>query len=328
MSRITLHDVAAAAGVSAKTVSNVVNGTGRVGEETRARVQQAIAQLGYRPNLAARGLRQGRSGILALAVPDLREPYFAELAAEFVDQAQESNFSVAITQTRGQLATELSVINGEGLPTVDSIILSPLTLTREHLDRRSSRVPLIFLGEHGSGIANGDISHVGIDNVAASRDATKQLLENGRTRIATIGVQAGSRATSSQRHDGYLQALADHGIQPQPELFGDVEVFNRAQGYAAAQELLSRTDFDAILAFNDTLAFGAISALVSNNVKIPDEVEIIAFDNTDESSYVRPPMSSVDPNRAEIARATLDIASTGEAPPNHVVVPHRIIKRA
>ncbi|MFZ2750168.1 MAG: LacI family DNA-binding transcriptional regulator, partial [Propioniciclava sp.] len=101
MARVTLADVAARVGVSAKSVSNVVNGTGWVSDEVRARILDAIADLGYRPNLAARTLRGGHSGLIALVLPDLREPYFAEFASRFVTRAQRRALTVLIAQTGG-----------------------------------------------------------------------------------------------------------------------------------------------------------------------------------------------------------------------------------
>ena len=120
MARVSLSEVAAQVGVSAKTVSNVVNRTGRVGDEVRARVEAAVIELGYRPNLAARHLRHGRSGMLALALPDLREPYFAELASHFVTAAQERGRTVLVSQTGGDHATERAVCAGCLLYTSDA----------------------------------------------------------------------------------------------------------------------------------------------------------------------------------------------------------------
>ncbi|MDN6486498.1 MAG: LacI family transcriptional regulator, partial [Ancrocorticia sp.] len=128
MARVTLADVADAVGVSAKSVSNVVNGTGWVGEETRKRILAAIDEMGYRPNLAARQLRGGTSGVLALAIPDLREPYFAEFVSRFVTAAQERALNALIVQTGGERTAEKRAIEGEGLPALDGVVVSPLQL--------------------------------------------------------------------------------------------------------------------------------------------------------------------------------------------------------
>jgi DNA-binding LacI/PurR family transcriptional regulator len=110
--RVTLADIAAQVGVSSKTVSNVVNGTGWVGAEVRARVEAAIEELGYRPNLAARHLRSGTSGVLALVLPSLAEPYFAELAAVFVDAAQARGLTVLVAQTGARSRSTCSRASG------------------------------------------------------------------------------------------------------------------------------------------------------------------------------------------------------------------------
>ena len=112
MPRTTLKDVAAHVGVSAKTVSNVVNGTGWVTEDLATRVRAALVELGYRPNAAARQLRSGRSGMIALALPELSQPYFAELAAELVRAAQERSITVLVNQTDGQADAERRISDG------------------------------------------------------------------------------------------------------------------------------------------------------------------------------------------------------------------------
>jgi DNA-binding LacI/PurR family transcriptional regulator len=126
MPRTTLKDVADRVGVSAKTVSNVVNGTGWVTDELRERVRAALVELGYRPNAAARQLRSGRSGMIALAIPELSQPYFAELAAELVRAAQERSITVLVNQTDGRADAERRISDGIDAPVMDGLIMSPL----------------------------------------------------------------------------------------------------------------------------------------------------------------------------------------------------------
>jgi DNA-binding LacI/PurR family transcriptional regulator len=124
--------------VSAKTVSNVVNGTGMVSAEVRDRVLAAVDELGYRPNLAARQLRTGSSGLVALTMPDLRQPYFAEFASSFCAAAQRRGLRVIVGQTHGELAAERLACEGAGMPELQGIVLSPPALTH-HPPRRHRR---------------------------------------------------------------------------------------------------------------------------------------------------------------------------------------------
>ena len=146
--RVRLQDVAEQAGVSIKTVSNVVRGTGVVNSVTRARVEELLRDLEYRPNVAARQLREGRSGMIAVTLPSLEQPYFAELASKLVAAAQRRGLTILLNQSNGGQAEERRAIEGEGLPMTDGIIISPLALTATDLANRRSATPLVLLGEH------------------------------------------------------------------------------------------------------------------------------------------------------------------------------------
>jgi DNA-binding LacI/PurR family transcriptional regulator len=123
-----MHDVAALAGVSVKTVSNVVNGYQYIRPTTRAKVEAAIGELGYRINITARNLRQGRTGMIGLAVPELSLPYFAELADSVIRAAEDVRLTVLIEQTGGARARELEVLSGQRRHLTDGLIFSPLDL--------------------------------------------------------------------------------------------------------------------------------------------------------------------------------------------------------
>lgn len=330
MPRVTLADVAARVGVSAKTVSNVVNGTGWVGEQTRERILTAVRELGYRPNAAARQLRSGTAGMLGLAMPDLREPYFAEFASRFVSSAQDRGITVLVTQTGGRRDSEIAIVEGEGIPAVDGLVVSPLELTAADLAARRSQTPLVLIGEHGSSIAQPPATHVGVDNVAAADAATSFLLARGRSRIAALGVQdAGSTATSRLRFEGYKRALSSAGIPLDTSLLAHVATFNRAEGYRAANELVaSGVPFDGLFCFNDTLAFGALYSLGMHGLQVPQDVDVIGFDDIDEGRFSIPPFSTVNPGVERASELILDLLSspaavTGE---NHVV-PAEIVDR-
>ncbi len=214
--KTTLKDVAARAGVSPKTVSNVVNGYEHVTPETRSRVEAALEELGYRPNLSARHLRRGASGIIALVVPELDVPYFAELARHVIRAAAERSLTVIIDQTDGDPERERVVLEGDRALLLDGLILSPLGLAREDLERRRDGTPLVLLGEHISG---GPVDHVWIDNVAAAREATRHLLSLGRRRIAAIGDQPYEHGETAQlRTRGFVTALQEAGIAPDQRL--------------------------------------------------------------------------------------------------------------
>lgn len=331
MKRVTLADIAAEVGVSAKTVSNVVNGTGWVGDDTRQRILASVKAHGYRPNLAARNLRGGASGMLALAIPDLREPYFAEFASRLVTCAEDRGVTVLVSQTGGLRAQEILSMEGEGLPALAGMILSPLELTAEDVRARRARHPLVLLGEHGAAIAGAGSVHVGIDNVAAATAATEHLINRGRTRIAVVGVQSeGSVATARLRVEGYRKALQRAGIPYDESLLFQVSDFNRAEGAQAVDRLIgSGVQFDALFCFNDTLALGAMYALGAHGVAIPAEVEVVGFDDIEEGKFITPAFSTIDPGMDAAARLILDIIAAPdlERGPVHRDVPFTLIDR-
>lgn len=327
MRRTTLKDVAAHVGVSAKTVSNIVNGTGGFTDELRDRVRAAVVELGYRPNVAARQLRSGRSRMIAVAVPELSQPYFAGLASQLVRAAQERSATLLFSQTDGLVEQERLISDGVGIPTVAGIILSPLALTVRDLESRADDTPVVLLGEH---IGQSTFPHVTVDNTAAARDAVTQLVQRGYTRIAAIGAQReGPNETAVLRLAGYRSALEAAGIVIDERLIQDVTDFHRSDGATAAAALLdSGVEFDAVFAFNDLLALGAMHALTTAGRLVPDDVAVIGFDAIDEGKYSTPTLSSVAPDIEALARTAIELILTDDPAPGIRTIEHAIVHRA
>jgi DNA-binding LacI/PurR family transcriptional regulator len=324
-----LKDVAARAGVSIKTVSNVVNGYIHVAPETRIRVQEAIDALGYKPNLAARQLRSGRSGAIALALPELQSPYFAEMAGRIVQAAERRSWTVLIDQTDGQVDRERNLVAGLRRHAIDGLIFSPLALAGEEL-ASSGHTPMVLLGER---VWHGPADHVAIDNTAAAADATRHLAGLGRRRIAAIGAQhLPSAVTAHQRLAGYRLALAGAGLPADPRLVAEVDSFHRADGAAAMARLLDGPEApDAVFGFNDLLALGALRTLLERGVRVPQDVAVIGFDDIEDGRFGTPTLSTVSPNTARIAEIAVDLLAerldgTG-GPPREVRVGHHLVAR-
>lgn len=293
------------AGVSVKTVSNVVNDYPYVRPATRSRVQEAIAQLGYRPNMTARNLRSGRSGVIALAVPELDAPYFAELAHHVVGAAMERGWTVLVDETgqtsdRGVRQRERSAAAGISGQLIDGVILSPLALDEADVARYGS-VPLVLLGERlGSHLAD----HVAIDNQAAAAAATTHLLEAGRRRIAVIGTQPPPYGHSARlRLQGYRAALKAARIRYDRSLVLPAPDWRWEAGRTGAHRLMALPDRpDAVFCFNDLLALGAMRGLSEAGVRVPREVAVVGFDDIEEARYSVPSLTTVAPDKVAIAR--------------------------
>jgi DNA-binding LacI/PurR family transcriptional regulator len=329
---VRLSDVAARAGVSVKTVSNVVNGYVHVRPETRARVQAAVDELGYRPNLSARSLRQGRSGLVALAVPALDVPYFAELASTVVAAATAHGWTVLVDQTDGDADRERDVAAGLSGHLIDGLILSPVALGAADLRRHERDVPLVLIGER---ISDGAIDHVAVDNVAAARTATEHLLSLGRTRVAALGFQTADHARSgvaAPRRQGYVEALAGAGLTPRDDWTPEVSRYTRAEGAAATAALLAGAERpDAIFAFNDELALGALHVLARHGLRVPEDVAVVGFDDIQDGRYANPPLSTISPDKSALAREAVMLLhgriTDAAAPTRDVQVPFELLVR-
>lgn len=328
----TLRDVALRAGVSVRTVSNVVNGYASVSADTAARVQAAVDELGYRPNLLARNLKQGRSRILALVLPELDVPYFAELTRLVIAEARARGYTVIIDQTDGdeQQERELIMENSRAL-TFDGVIFSPLSLSQEQLRSRRTSVPLVLIGER---VVHDVADHVAIDNVAAAREATEHLLSLGRRRIAAIGDQQSETGNTAQlRTEGFRQAHDRAGIALDESLIVGTPHFHRDNGAWAMESLLARSDPpDALFCYNDLLALGAMRVALSRGLHVPGDLAIVGFDDIEDGRYSTPTLTTVAPDKPRIARQAVEklihrIESGDHSVPKEIRVPHVLMRR-
>ena len=305
---VRLQDVAARAGVSVKTVSNVVNGYEHVSGSTRERVQGAIDELGYRPNLSARSLRSGRSGVIALAVPELDMPYFAELTRFVVQAADAHGLTVLVDQTDGLADRERLVMTGIRGHLIDGLVLSPVATDAVQLARSAGRVPIVLLGEK---VTSGPVDHVAIDNVAAARLATEHLLDVGCTRVGAIGDQPDSpqgSGVATLRRKGYEEALRARGLPVDERLVMAVPAFRRGDGATAVATLLDAgMQPDGVFCFNDTLALGALRLLAQEGVRVPDEMAVIGVDDVEDGRFAVPSLSTVAPDKEQIARTAVQM---------------------
>lgn len=302
-----LKDVADSAGVSIKTVSNVVNGYEHVSDTTRRRVMTALAELGYRPNLAARYLRQARLGVIALEIPALHIGYFTELAEHVVAAADKRGYMLLLDHTGGRHASEQQLARGLRPTLIDGAILNPLSLRRHDLEPGRAGVPIVLVGERRF---QGLHDHVTIDNVAAARDATRHLIGLGRRRIAAIGLDDSRRAgdTIRRRWEGFAQAMRDADLQIERRSVRPGVDRGRRDGLDSARALLAASPLpDAIFCFNDIVALGALRGLREAGVRVPEDVAVVAVDDIEEGRYSTPSLTSIAPDKARIAHLAVEL---------------------
>lgn len=328
---VTLRAVAERAGVSVRTVSNVVNGFQHVSPQMRTRVQAALDELDYRPNLLAHGLRKGRTGIIALLVPEISVSYFGELAHEIVERAAQLGTTVLIDETGGPPSREVELVDVAAQSRwVDGLLLSSLGLDEQALTGLRSSVPLVLLGER---TANSTFDHVGIDNAQAARTAVEHLIDQGRRRIAAVGgSDHPDDATACLRVRGYRAALIEAGILVPDGFYAPTPSYSRRSGSAAVRDLLAGDQApDALLCFNDELALGALHELHAQGVRVPEDVSVVGFDDVQAAQFSIPALTSVAPDKAHIAGATLEMLldriGGSDAAPRAIRVGHELKMR-
>ncbi|TBN56424.1 LacI family transcriptional regulator [Glaciihabitans arcticus] len=306
MAAVRLQDVAKLAGVSMKTVSNVVRDYPHVSPAMRARVEAAIEELGYRPNLSARRLATGRTGMLALAFSDVSLPYFAELARIIAELAGQRGYRLLLEQTNGTIESERAIVSTREAGLVDGVIFQPSRMTSLEIAQHREDVPLVLLGE---GPAPLSVDHVMIDNTAAAQEATEHLIGMGRRSIGFVGHEEYDQSTTSKyRLMGFQQALERAGIPVRMELLLSSETISARDAAASVTRALSSgLTFDALVCRDDLAAIGALRAVQDFGLRVPEDVAIIGWDDISMAAFTHPTLSTIAPDTTLIATSALDM---------------------
>lgn len=304
MRRPTLDDVAALAGVSAKTVSNVLLERPHVAEATRDRVLSAVKAVGYRVNHAGRGLASGRSGRIAVVVPNLHQPYFAETAERVILELSARGFTSTLRIAPDE-AAERDAILGRTTTDADAVIICPHFFVASFFGSSAPERPIVQLG----GAPNGVVDTVVMGEREGFEAVTRHLLDTGRRRLALVWNSTSSGKPEGERYVGFTAAHAAHGLEPDPALMVSGSDWDRrASGYEAMTGLIrTGIDFDGVVAVNDAIAVGALRALVSHGIRVPEDVAVTGFDDTDEAGFTVPPLTSVSPEREDMVTNAVDM---------------------
>lgn len=308
MSAVRLQDVADLAGVSLKTASNVVRNMPHVSERTRARVQKAVEELGYSPNMTARRLATGKTGVIELAFPELRAPYYAELADRMSIEAAKLGYRLFIQQTRNRVENERAILTDREQGLVDGVIFEPKGLNTNEIALSRGNMPLVLLGEVTPPLS---VDHVMIDNIAAANTATEYLISIGCKRIAFMGSDEVTAAHTVQRRlVGYETALQNAGWQPDPNLYLPVEnkginsSVERADR-AVTSALKRGITFDGLFCYNDFTAIGAMRALRNAGLSIPGDVSVVGWNDILMTRYSNPTLTTISPDMEALCSQAL-----------------------
>jgi DNA-binding LacI/PurR family transcriptional regulator len=304
------------AGVSKMTVSNVVNNRAGVSDAVRERVMEAIRQSGYRVNVSARTLKSGRTGVIGLAVPEIDRPYFGRLAAHVIDEARRRGFHVAIEQTGAAAAGEIDAIAHSSTLHFDGLILSAVELDRRDQRLPKAGYPIVMLGEQDFG---GRFDHVAMPNEEGTKAATAHLIDRGCRRIAIVtGSTLEGVNVVTRRYRGYLAALAERGLPPDPALLFTAGGMTMDAGRDAAHRLVdSGGEADGVVAVTDTVAQGVLRGLADRGLRVPDDVRLIGFDDIPEAEFMVPSLSTVAPDHRWMAAKAVELVISRMSAPLH-----------
>lgn len=320
---VTVHDVAARAGVSIATVSRALRTPERVSEDTRERVLAAVRELGYLPNRAARSLRRGRTGLIAFVVPDIENPYFATLTKGAQTVARAEGYGLVVVDTAESTRIEADELRGIRTQ-VDGVIVVSSRLDGRELADLVTGAPCVLVNRV---LPGGRVPTVTFDESIAATDAVAHLTELGHRRLAYVGGPA--RAWSETRRWGALRAAAQERHVAIVHL-GHVTP-DDAGGRAAAEAARS-SGASAVIAFNDYIAIGLLAAWAQVDVRVPADLSLLGFDDTYLAALTSPPLTSVGADLHELgeravrlllARIEEPALAAGQAP---VLIPRLTVR--
>jgi len=327
--RVTIRDVAARSRVSVNTVSRVVNGKQDVSDDTRARVQAVIDELGFRPNGLARSLLRRQSRTIGHVVTDCTNPNTAQQIRIIQEVASREGYSVVLFDTNERAERQTDSLQLLEERVVDGVILTPARSSDDGLGRfvaRGNR--LVLLNRDVEGI---DVDRVAIDNRAGAYAAISHLLDLGHRRIAFV---AGRRdlSTVRERLAGYEATLCERGITPDPGLVCHVEIEPEAATRATSQLLAGHDRPTAVFTYNDLVAVGALVAIRASDLRVPDDVSLVGHDDILYAPYLQVPLTTVAQPTRELAetaaRLLIERLRGDDAPPRRVVLQPRLVVRA
>lgn len=303
--RVGIKEVASLAGVSWKTVSNVVNDRPHVRPAMREKVLAAIAELGYRPNLAGRQLRQGSSMTIVLAIPEITSPYFGKLAEHVITSAESRGYTVLIEAYGEDPTREGRVLEGYQNRLIDGIIYSAQNVSPEAVKARKDPTPMVLLGER---ILDSGLPHVAINNNRSARELVSHLASRGRTRLAFLGDRPDvGESVAGLRLEGFQEGLLENELTFDQHLVMGVQRYSRDEGEMAALRLLnSGVPFDSVVCASDILSVGVLRAFRRRGIRVPQDVSIVGWDDIPEAEFGAPSLTSISPDIAALAEASLE----------------------
>jgi LacI family transcriptional regulator len=321
-----MRDVAKLAGVGTMTVSRVLNGTVKVSDETRARVLGAIAKLNYLPNEIARSLREQRSRQVGVIVPNLRDPFFAICSQSISMVAKQHSYSVIITTSNEDPETEYVEATRMLRRHIEGLIVIPALGKSRLREKEFERTPIVTLDRP---VAGASFDCVLVQNKIGARTGVRHLIEHGHRRIAFLGLSR-SLFTIKTRLEGYREAMLEAGLRPSAHFVGDAlpEMLT-----TIVTSLAGKNPPTAFFCSNNLITRNALHGLSSLNVRIPEDIALVGFDDFEMADIIKPavtivrqPFDLLGSTAAELLFSRLE-TETDTDPARRIVLPVELIVR-
>lgn len=327
---VSIKDVAKEAGVSIATVSRVLNDIDVVNEETKKKVQEAIKKLGYRPNIVARSLKTQKSRTIGIIIPDISNQFYPEIVRGAEDVANIYNYNIMLCNTDLDIDKEMEYLRVLREKMVDGVIYMSNSLEPVIIELiKNLELPVVLVETTDK--AN-TFPSVTIDNDKAAFEATTYLINKGNKKIAYIGTHEDAVHASAFRFSGYKAALKEHNIELDEKLcyFGGLKADD---GYEGINAIISNKDakFDAVFCASDEIAMGAINALREKGMRVPEDVDIMGFNDIYSASIFYPKLTTVVQPMYDMGsvgmRMLIKVINGAELMEHHFVLDHQIVER-
>jgi LacI family transcriptional regulator len=325
----SIKDVAREAGVSIATVSRVLNDIDVVNEDTKQKVKDAIKKLSYRPNIVARSLKTQKSSTIGIIIPDISNQFYPEIVRGCEDVANIYNYNIMLCNADLDVEREMEALRILKEKMIDGVIYMSNSIGNNIVDLISElEMPTILVETTD---AEGIFPSVTIDNVMAAADAVKYLANKGNKRIAYVGTSIEKVNALSKRYTGYNKGLEEMGITHDKEIVYLGGVKSR-DGYAGINTILDKgAEVDAVFCASDEIAMGVINALRDRSIKVPEDIDVMGFDDIYSASIFYPKLTTVAQPMYDMGSVSMRmlIKSINNLPveEKHFVLPYRIVER-
>jgi LacI family transcriptional regulator len=324
----SIKDVAKEAGVSIATVSRVLNSINVVNEDTKKRVEEAIEKLSYRPNIVARSLKTHRTSTIGIIIPDISSAFYPEIVRGAEDVANIYEYNIILCNTDLDPEKEMEYLNVLKEKMVDGVIYMSNSLESKTIELiKKLQMPTVLVETTDE---EKTFPSVTIDNEKAAYEATKYLIKKGNKRIAYLGAREDKINAGAIRYLGYKKALRESGVELDKDIVS-LRGLKAHSGYEGMKVIIAKSKPDAVFCASDEVAMGAINALREANLRVPEDVNVMGFDNIDSAAIFYPKLTTISQPMYDMGSVSMSllIKVIGKSilEEQHFVLPHKLIER-